>query len=994
MPAPTGAIRFPFPRRAISMKTRNRFVVCIFTAIAVFVCAPIAWAGEPNEDYAIAAGHFDKGWWQKAADSFGQFVAAHPQDARVAEAYVFRGESLVTLGQFATAGEAFAASLKSNPQHQYATRARFRVGEAAFLTGEYKQAIDRLADFHKRTPKTEFTKYALNYLGQAALNTADYALADAYYQEGLQQFPSDVLSNTYRYGLAQSLQAQGDPQAIRFYTQLLKHEQFGEDARLQIGSMHYRAEEFEKAIGTLQLFRKSTGDAALRTSALYYLAMAESKTGLRDQAMEDFTLASATDDQHPQAAAITYALAEEKRAAQDFAGAETLYRKLTQTWPTSEFGDNCLQSLIISAYFQKQYAEVNTLATEFVRLYPDSPYRELADRAAARSLLQMGQFASATPLLVKLTQANQIRTQNDTTRQDRLDLARAHHGQQQYADVLAALKMSAGLPSGADPIAPTATEQFLKATSLVVLKRYEEAIPALQSYLMAYPDDEHSPSLRTQLAIVLATNKQWEALADLYPIMAAKQSTDEHYLPTILVLAEQAYAANERKLAGELFADLAREENPANYVAKGNSGLAWCRLEVDGAGDAAERFARVLKDQPDSPLAAEAAFMRARLLSQANDSQGALEMYQLVLTRYADSTYKSQAMLAAAQLLDESQREEPAAELFAQYVKENPQADNLDGVLYRWAWVEVELGRNDQADRLFERLLNEHPDSSYWTDTAYRLAERTAPQDPATAELWLDRLLQKEAPAEIRGHALYLKGQLAADKEQWPQVVGPMQQLLEEQPNSPLRQAASYWIAEAHYRQRKYDQAGLLFDSLAEQTQQSHEPWLAMVPLRRAQVLAHKHEWESSREIAATIAADFPDFRRQYEVDYLLGRCWASQADFDFEKAREAYQRVLRSPVGGRTETAAMAQWMIGETFFLQKNHKAAIDAYERVDIKFDYPKWQAAALLQSAKCHEVLGRYEDALLIYAHILKQHPNTRFTPEATRRLSAVQKRVRR
>ena len=75
-----------------------------------------------------------------------------------------------------------------------------------------------------------------------------------------------------------------------------------------------------------------------------------------------------------------------------------------------------------------------------------------------------------------------------------------------------------------------------------------------------------------------------------------------------------------------------------------------------------------------------------------------------------------------------------------------------------------------------------------------------------------------------------------------------------------------------------------------------------------AQALAHQEKWIEAKKIAGRIAAQYPDFEAQYEVDYLLGRCLARKALF--HEARRAYQRVTRSGIGGKTETAAMAQWM------------------------------------------------------------------------------------
>ncbi len=101
--------------------------------------------------------------------------------------------------------------------------------------------------------------------------------------------------------------------------------------------------------------------------------------------------------------------------------------------------------------------------------------------------------------------------------------------------------------------------------------------------------------------------------------------------------------------------------------------------------------------------------------------------------------------------------------------------------------------------------------------------------------------------------------------------------------------------------------------------------------------------------------------------------------------ARREYQLVIRSTTGGKTETAAMAQWMIGESYFHQENYDAALREYLRVEILYAYPRWQAAALLQAGKCQELLGRRKEAAELYARLIKAYPNTEFTEEGTRRL---------
>ena len=118
-------------------------------------------------------------------------------------------------------------------------------------------------------------------------------------------------------------------------------------------------------------------------------------------------------------------------------------------------------------------------------------------------------------------------------------------------------------------------------------------------------------------------------------------------------------------------------------------------------------------------------------------------------------------------------------------------------------------------------------------------------------------------------------------KADWPKAREVFQALLKEFPRSQRRLVAEYWIAESYYRQGDYAAAGPRFHRLAEQIKDKREPWMAMIPLRRAQMLIQQEQYNDAQTIAARIEEDFPNFPQQYEVDYLIGRCLAKQADFE-----------------------------------------------------------------------------------------------------------------
>ena len=159
-----------------------------------------------------------------------------------------------------------------------------------------------------------------------------------------------------------------------------------------------------------------------------------------------------------------------------------------------------------------------------------------------------------------------------------------------------------------------------------------------------------------------------------------------------------------------------------------------------------------------------------------------------------------------------------------------------------------------------------------------------------------------------------------------------------------MRFPAEFLYCDVAYRRADYVVAKERFERLAPKLAGRDDRWAPMVPLRQAQILAHQKDWPGARTIAERIAAEHPQFNQQYEVDYVLGRAYAAEANFD--KAREYYAKVVRSPQGEKSETAAMAQWMIGESYLLQEKHDAALREYLRVEILYAYPRWQSAALL------------------------------------------------
>lgn len=114
------------------------------------------------------------------------------------------------------------------------------------------------------------------------------------------------------------------------------------------------------------------------------------------------------------------------------------------------------------------------------------------------------------------------------------------------------------------------------------------------------------------------------------------------------------------------------------------------------------------------------------------------------------------------------------------------------------------------------------------------------------------------------------------------------------------------------------------------------------------------------------------------------------QAELAIRKARMDEARDLLSSIvrgaGSVAELRPRAQWLIGETYFLQTRYAEAIDAYRRVDTLDAEGQWAAASLLQAGKAFEKLERSREAATCYTALLTRFGGSSHASQARTRLA--------
>ena len=338
----------------------------------------------------------------------------------------------------------------------------------------------------------------------------------------------------------------------------------------------------------------------------------------------------------------------------------------------------------------------------------------------------------------------------------------------------------------------------------------------------------------------------------------------------------------------------------------------------------------------------------------------------------------SEALRLAAKLHHQLAQFPEAKQLFEQFLSQYPDSVHAAEVIDEQAWIGVETGNLDAAATKFQFLYEKFPQSAQALEAVYWLA--TAAADKEDGELaasyvdWLLTRLSKKAagePKTLWEKTLLLKCQLAAKAQQWQEIKDLLAEEGENFDEGPRKARARFWLAEAEFRVGQPNDALALFDLLAGQIKELEESWVAMVPLRRAQLRSRRQQWTDVLKILEEVGkknakASFP---LQYEVDYLRGRAHAGLGEMTL--ARRDYQQVLSSAAAKNTTTATMAQWMTGETFFHQNDYPRARLAYRKVIDEHTQPEWQARAALQAGKCWELEQNWEQARSVYATALEQ-----------------------
>jgi TolA-binding protein len=202
-------------------------------------------------------------------------------------------------------------------------------------------------------------------------------------------------------------------------------------------------------------------------------------------------------------------------------------------------------------------------------------------------------------------------------------------------------------------------------------------------------------------------------------------------------------------------------------------------------------------------------------------------------------------------------------------------------------------------------------------------------------------------------------------------------------PQGPLAADAAFMEAECLFRQEKYEEALAAYDQIQGLKNQDFQ---VLALLHAGQAAGQLEQWQKSLELVTKCVEQFPE--SPYSDEALYEQGWAQQKLGKTDEALALYEKVIAASGGGGSESAARAQFMIGEIQFERKIHDEAVKSFFKVIYGYSFPKWQAEATYEAARCFEVLKKPTQAVKLYQELVQKYPDSDKVPLAKQRLESL------
>lgn len=346
---------------------------------------------------------------------------------------------------------------------------------------------------------------------------------------------------------------------------------------------------------------------------------------------------------------------------------------------------------------------------------------------------------------------------------------------------------------------------------------------------------------------------------------------------------------------------------------------------------------------------------------------------------YPEDSDAAHALDAAAMVFDRAGQKSEAAAARLKLMQTYPTAEPTQQTLRRVLCSECDAASDAHREAALHALQQSDQDGSLTTKLLNSLDEET--QSAVAEQLVVDLIRRIDRSGATAG-ASEAACWWAGEHQKWTLLALAAAELGAPTDESHRSSAMDRLFAESLVQTGRAKESAAWWDWLAEQ----RDPSDRLTLVRAAETAVSYRDAAMAEERVQRLMQETEEssFERALAV-MLNAELLVRRARFD--EARDHLNSLVRDEDAGRP-LQPRAQWLIGETYFMQQRYSEAIDAYRQVDALDTSGQWAPLALLQAGKAFEKLGHPRDAAICYTALLSRFSDWPQATQAQTRLAAI------
>ncbi len=576
-----------------------------------------------------------------------------------------------------------------------------------------------------------------------------------------------------------------------------------------------------------------------------------------------------------------------------------------------------------------------------------------------------------------------------------------------------------------------ATEEYARfqwAESLYNLQDYDAAAAAYQQLLEKFPQGgKRAESLLRLGMIAYQQDKYDEAVETLSRLLSEKPQADVTEVARYY-LGSSHLARQEHTQARAVFNTQLKEAPGGLFASFAKLNLGTALKQLDNTGEAIRLWREVAESEGDSQeprfrnLAIEANFRLGETLDELGRHEEAAEAFATLAAQFPDSPLLTSSLYREAWARFSAGKYREARQK-AEALLARPGLADLDtvrvGTRFLIGLSQFESKAYDEAIRIFEEVLNLPKALPEWNTYApksrYHIVwSHFLKGNNVDTRKQATQFLQEFPEHPLGGDVRFVKGEALFRQQLYQSAREEYLELRSRYPDSQYRPEATFKLGQCEAELLHFDEAAKIFREF-----QSEFPGHAIVPqatFMEGEALYDGQRYSQAAEVYRRFIQTYSDAPQVEQAFYKLGQCFLQMEEF--KKIAETYREMLERFADSAFRSTALF-WIAYEAD-RGKRPEEAMASYET--LLQDYPKSQYAsearlrlAMLyyekeeaqQAADLFRTLidapeppksmepsvyfwtgatlaglGQYENAIAVYQRLVERFPRQDFVEETT------------